>query len=267
MMRNLILAVAAAAFAAGTAVAADDAAPGAPAQAAAADNPAPPAGWHGDHYGSDGDGVRVHRGDDPQGDGPQGDGWRSDGDGRWHRYGDWHGGGPRDWYPAPGGWRGRGGWAGGYRDYSGYPHGYNVQVIPGNYAYRRFSRGGTLPPLWRDDRFQVRDWFAFGLTEPAYGYRWIRYYNDALLINVSTGVVDDVMPDVDWGRAYRAPVGYGAGYGYGPPWGWNGYHYGRVMPASVMVMTPVTRTTVTEEYVTSPKHWHASGHHRNCSCR
>ncbi len=262
MTRNFILAVVVAGFAAGTAVAADDAAPPAAAQAPAADQAAPPAGWHGDHFGAAPDGVEVHRGE-----GPNGSGW-SDGGGGWHRYDDWHGGGPRSWSAAPAGWRGRGGWAGGDRDYGRYPHGYNVQIIPGNYAYRHFSHGGTVPPLWRDDRFYVREWFAFGLTEPAFGYRWIRYYNDALLINVSTGAVAEVMPDIDWGRAYMAPAAYGPGYGYGPPWGWSGYHYGWVMPASMVVMTPVTKTVVTEEYVPSPKHWRASRHHRakGCNC-
>jgi len=263
MMRNLILAVVVAGFAAGTAVAADDPVPAAQ-PAAAADKPVAPEGWHGDHFGKGPDGVEVHRGM-----GPQGSGW-SDRDGGWHRYGEWHGGGPGDWHGPPGGWRGRGGWAGGPRpDYSAYPHGYNVQIIAGDYRYRHFARGGTVPPLWRDDRFYVREWFAFGLTEPAFGYRWIRYYDDALLINVSTGEVAEVMPDVDWTRAYMPPYAYGPGYGYGPPWGWSGYHYGWIMPASMIVTsTPVTKTTVTEEYVPSPRHWHASRHHATgCSCK
>src|SRR5579871_5684379 len=177
MMRNLVLAVVVAGLAAGSAVAADDAAPaGQP--PAAADKPAAPEGWHGDHFGSGPDGVKVHRGEETMGRG-----WRSADDGRMHGYGEWHGAGPGYWGGPPGGWRGRGGWAGGWRpDYGAYPHGYNVQIIPGDYRYRHFSRGGTVPPLWRDDRFYVREWFAFGLTEPPYGFRWIRYYDDALLI-------------------------------------------------------------------------------------
>src|SRR3954471_22223623 len=125
MMRNLVLAVVVAGFAAGAAVAAGEAAPAA--QPPAADKPAAPDGWHGDHFGGGADGVKVHRGD-----GPMGDGWRADGDGGMHRHGEWHGGGPGDWHAAPGGWRGRGGWAGGWRDYGAYPHGYNVQIIPGD---------------------------------------------------------------------------------------------------------------------------------------
>lgn len=262
-MRKLILAAVAAGFAAGAAAAADIDAPAAPAQAnAPAEQPGPPApqppaaGWNGDHWGSMAGGPVVHRGE-----GPPGEGWRSEGDGHWHRYGEWHSGGaPGMWDGGPRIWHGQGGWPGGY-----YPHGYNVQFIPGDYTYRRFSRGGTVPPLWRDDRFQVRNWFDFGLHEPAYGYRWIRYYNDALLIGVSNGVVYDVVADVDWHRAYGAPVGYGAGYGYGPPWGWSGWHYGWIMPASVIVTTPVTTTTVTEDdYVTYPHAIHR--HVRRCSC-
>jgi Ni/Co efflux regulator RcnB len=261
-MRNLILAVIAAGFAAGTAVAADDGAPAAPPQADSpapqANSPAPqapPAGWHGDHWEYMAEGPGMHHFDGP----PPGEGWRSEGDGHWHRYGEWHSGGPGEWHGATHVWRGQGGWPGGY-------------VGHGDYAYRRFSRGGTVPPLWRDDRFYVRDWFAFGLTEPAYGYRWIRYYNDALLIGVSNGQVYDVVPDVDWGRAYGAPVGYGAGYGYGPRWGWSGWSYGYVMPASVIVTTPETTTTVTEDdYVAyrAVKHRRAIHYHlaRRCSCK
>ena len=267
-MRNLILAVVVAGLAAGTAVAADDGAPAAQAPAAGADKPAAGEGWHGDHFGKGADGVEVHRGM-----GLEGSGW-SDRDGGWHRYGEWHGGGPGDWHAAPGGWRGRGGWAGPRPDYGAYPHGYNVQIIPGDSAYRHFSRGGTVPPLWRDDRFYVREWFAFGLTEPPYGQRWVRYYNDALLIGVSDGEVYDVIPDVDWYSAYGAPYSYGPPYGYGryaygyPGWGWGGsWHYAYVTPASMVVMTPVTRTTtVTEDYVPHPRHWRASGHRRGCSC-
>jgi Ni/Co efflux regulator RcnB len=250
MMRNLILAVAALGLAAGTAMAADDAAP--PKDAPPADK-APPAAWHGDNFGNGPDGVKVHRGE-----GQMGGGW-SDGDGHWRQYGEWHGGGPGGWYPAPGGWRGRGGWAGGG----------NVQIIAGNYAYRRMSKGGRVLPLWRDDRFYVRDWFAFGLTEPAYGQRWVRYYNDALLIGVSDGEVYDVIPDVDWHRAYGAPYSYGPPYGYGRyPYGFGGgWHYAYVTPASMVVVTPVTKTvTVTEDYAPHPKHWSASGHRAGCSC-
>lgn len=263
MMRNLVLAVVVAGFAAGTAVAADNEPSAIPAQASApaqqANPPAqepPAAGWHGDHWGADAGGsVAVHRGE-----GPPGEGWRSDGDGEWHRYGEWQGGGPGMWHGGPPMWRGAGVW-GGY-----YPHGYNVEFIPGDYGYRRFKQGGTVPPLWRDDRFQVRNWFAFGLHEPAYGYRWIRYYDDALLIGVSDGVVAEVVPSVDWNRAYGAPYAYGPGYGYGPPWGWGGWHYGWIMPASVIVTTPVTKTTVTEEdYVPHPHAIHR--HARRCSCR
>jgi Ni/Co efflux regulator RcnB len=241
MMRNLILAVVVAGLAAGTAVAAGDAAPTAAADkpAAAADKPAPPEGWHGDRFGPGPHGVTVHRGE-----GPQGGGW-SDSDGNRHRYGEWHGGGPGYAYGGPRGWSG---WGGPRPDYSAYPHGYNVQIIPGNYAYRRFVRGGTVPPLWRDDRFYVREWFAFRLTEPPYGHRWIRYYNDALLINVTTGVVTDVMPDVDWTRAYMPPRSWGPGYGYGPGYGWSGYHYGWIMPAS-------------------SADWHASHWKKHCNCK
>jgi Ni/Co efflux regulator RcnB len=86
--------------------------------------------------------------------------WGSSVDGRW-----WGGAN------APGGWR----------------------------AYRRPTRGWALPNYWIAPRFYVTDWQAYGLRQPANGYSWTRYYDDAVLID-SRGSVYDSISGIDWNR-------------------------------------------------------------------
>ena len=71
---------------------------------------------------------------------------------------------------------------------------------PGGWtAYRRPARGYVLPSYWISPRFTVSNWNGYGLTQPTNGYRWIRYYDDAVLID-GRGSVYDVAEGVDWDR-------------------------------------------------------------------
>lgn len=71
---------------------------------------------------------------------------------------------------------------------------------PGGWqAYRRPTRGWALPVYWIAPRFYVTDWRAYGLGQPAAGYRWARYYDDAVLIDRNGSIYDSVA-DVDWSR-------------------------------------------------------------------
>ena len=75
---------------------------------------------------------------------------------------------------------------------------------PGGWnAYRRPSRGGALPAYWVAPRFAVGDWSGYGLTPPPTGYRWTRYYDDAVLIDRG-GAVSDSRVGLDWDRDDRA---------------------------------------------------------------
>lgn len=66
------------------------------------------------------------------------------------------------------------------------------------YGYRRFSIGFTLSSMLFSQQYWINDPFYYRLP-PAYGpYRWVRYYNDALLVDVDTGEVVDVMYDFFW---------------------------------------------------------------------
>jgi len=86
---------------------------------------------------------------------------------------------------------------------------------PGGWpAYRRPVRGMVVPGYWNSPRFGVSDWAVYRLPQPPVGYRWTRYYDDAVLID-PRGAVYDSVHDVDWDGAARA--GHAGGYPPPPP--------------------------------------------------
>lgn len=103
-------------------------------------------------------------------------------------------------------------WDAGYRA----PGGWN--------AYRRLHRGGRLPGYWMGADFRVHDYLSFGLAAPPPGYSWVRYYDDAVLVD-RDGSVWDSRDGIPWGGAVAmasAGDGYAradsrAGAGYPPP--------------------------------------------------
>ncbi|HEX4737369.1 MAG TPA: RcnB family protein [Allosphingosinicella sp.] len=77
-----------------------------------------------------------------------------------------------------------------------------------NVEYRRIDRGGVVPQRWWGPDVQVRSWQTYGFPQPFQGGRWIRYYDDALLID-GDGRVHDSRQGWDWDR-------------YGERWGADG---------------------------------------------
>lgn len=64
--------------------------------------------------------------------------------------------------------------------------------------YRRFSIGFSLFPSYYQSNYWLDDPWMYRLPT-AYGpYRWVRYYDDALLVNVYTGQVVDVVYSFFW---------------------------------------------------------------------
>jgi Ni/Co efflux regulator RcnB len=64
--------------------------------------------------------------------------------------------------------------------------------------YRRFSIGFSLFPSYYQSNYWLDDPYMYRLPQ-AYGpYRWVRYYGDALLVNIYTGQVVDVVYDFFW---------------------------------------------------------------------
>ena len=159
-------------------------------------------GDDGRHFnGQQANGVRVWQGDrgdgnrGPDGRGPDGRGWNGRDDRGRPGYNGGRPGGGGDWNR---GWRQdrRYDWQN-YRNshreiYRGgryrAPYGYN-------YGYRRFSPGFRIPPIFFAQDYWISNPDYYRLP-PAYGeYRWIRYYNDALLIDIDDGEVVDSIPD------------------------------------------------------------------------
>ena len=69
---------------------------------------------------------------------------------------------------------------------------------PYGWGYRRFSIGFSLWPSYYGSGFWMNDPWQYRLP-PAYGpYRWVRYYDDALLVNIYTGQVVDVIHSFFW---------------------------------------------------------------------
>ena len=65
-------------------------------------------------------------------------------------------------------------------------------------GYRRFSPGARLSSPLFAERYWIEDVYAYRLPE-AYGpYRWVRFYNDALLVDVEAGDVVDAVNDIFW---------------------------------------------------------------------
>ena len=67
-----------------------------------------------------------------------------------------------------------------------------------SYGYRRFSVGAVLPGLLWGSGFWLNDPYQYRLP-PAYGpYRWVRYYDDVMLVDIRTGRVVDAIPGFFW---------------------------------------------------------------------
>lgn len=69
---------------------------------------------------------------------------------------------------------------------------------PYGWGYRRWSIGFSLWPSYYGSNYWLNDPWMYRLP-PAYGpYRWVRYYDDAVLVNIYTGQVVDVIYNFFW---------------------------------------------------------------------
>ncbi len=112
------------------------------------------------------------------------DGWRRDRDGDHRWTGDWRRDRRYDWR--------------GYRTRYGSLYRVGRYYDPYGWGYRRFSVGLSLWPSYYGSNYWLNDPWQYRLP-PAYGpYRWVRYFDDALLVNVYTGTVVDVVHNFFW---------------------------------------------------------------------
>jgi hypothetical protein len=69
---------------------------------------------------------------------------------------------------------------------------------PFGWNYRPWSVGSYLYPSYYGSNFWLDDPWQYRLP-PAYGpYRWVRYWDDALMVNIYTGQVVDVIHNFFW---------------------------------------------------------------------
>jgi Ni/Co efflux regulator RcnB len=66
-------------------------------------------------------------------------------------------------------------------------------VYPQGWHYRRWPIGGHLPAVFLTPPYFYADFAVVGLAAPAPGYAWVRFGPDLLLVNLQTGIVDDVV--------------------------------------------------------------------------
>lgn len=96
---------------------------------------------------------------------------------------------------------------------------------PGGWAgYHHLDRGRALPRYWMSPSFFIGDYLAWGLAAPPYGYNWVRYYDDAVLVD-GDGRVWDSVSGIRWDYDEAEAASYGdysesyatAGAGYAAP--------------------------------------------------
>ena len=67
-----------------------------------------------------------------------------------------------------------------------------------SYGYRRFTVGFSLSYVLYDQQYWIDDPYSYRLP-PVYGpYRWVRYYDDVLLVDLRSGQVVDAIYDFFW---------------------------------------------------------------------
>ncbi|WP_246263325.1 RcnB family protein [Caulobacter soli] len=71
-------------------------------------------------------------------------------------------------------------------------HGPSWRYPPG-YRYRRWTIGVVLPSLFLAPSYYYEDYWRMGLEGPPWGYRWVRYGPDLLLVETRTGRIEDVI--------------------------------------------------------------------------
>ena len=71
-------------------------------------------------------------------------------------------------------------------------------IDPYGWGYQPFSIGWRLWPSYYSRNYWINDPWMYRLPYAPPGYVWVRYWNDALLVDTWSGQVVDVIPDFFW---------------------------------------------------------------------
>ncbi len=66
---------------------------------------------------------------------------------------------------------------------------WNQYNRPRGWYYRQWTFGMVLPLIFWSRDYWITDYWQFGLMDPPYGFVWVRYGSDAILVNVSNGYI------------------------------------------------------------------------------
>jgi Ni/Co efflux regulator RcnB len=111
--------------------------------------------------------------------------WRGDRDRNHHRWsGDWRNDHRYDWRH--------------YRDRNRSIFRIGVYFDPFGWNYRRYNVGWRLWPSYYSSRYWLNDPWMYRLPYAPPGYRWIRYYDDAVLVDTWDGQIVDVIHNFFW---------------------------------------------------------------------
>jgi len=62
-------------------------------------------------------------------------------------------------------------------------------IPPPGFYYRQWFYGQIFPTAFWPRDYWITNYWMFGLIDPPYGYVWVRYDGDAVLVSVQTGVI------------------------------------------------------------------------------
>jgi Ni/Co efflux regulator RcnB len=85
-----------------------------------------------------------------------------------------------------------------YRDHNRWRFHFGFYNDPFGWGYQPFSIGWRLWPNYYSRNYWINDPWQYRLPYPPPGTQWVRYYNDALLVDMYTGQVVDVIYSFFW---------------------------------------------------------------------
>lgn len=66
------------------------------------------------------------------------------------------------------------------------------------FRYQRWDNGTRLRPVYYAPRYYINDYGRYRLPRPASNLRWVRHYDDVLLVNIRTGRVVEIQRGFFW---------------------------------------------------------------------